>query len=81
MKRYHCLGFLVKNGRCKVACYDVVKNKVEVIPSLDWNAIKDELCTSLEAESLVASWKDNAEFAWSDLSKLSRVAELRRIDD
>lgn len=66
MKKYHCLGFVVQNGRCKVACYDVVNNQVLVMPSLDWAAIKDELCTNAEAEVLVDYWKNNAEFSWND---------------
>lgn len=71
MKRYHCLGFVVEKG-CKVACYDVVQNKVLVMPSLDWHEIKDEPCTNLQAETLIMAWKSNAEFAWNDLAKLRR---------
>lgn len=57
MKRYHQLGFIVKDGRCKIAYYDVLENQCDVVPSLDFKAIEETECTSAENETLQMRWK------------------------
>jgi hypothetical protein len=64
MKRYHCLGYSVKSGECKVACFDVVLNRVEVMPSLNWHNIRDEECTEKQALKLTEAWANGDIWEW-----------------
>lgn len=41
MNRYHKLGFIVKGGKCFVAFYDMMSHAVQVLPAIEYKAVKD----------------------------------------
>lgn len=66
MKKYHKLGYIIRNGKCRIAYYDVLKGRVSIVSALDWKLIADELCTDAENQSLQMRWEDWEKFSWND---------------
>jgi hypothetical protein len=57
MNRYHKLGFIVKGGKCFVAFYDMMSHTVQVLPAIEYKAVKDEMVPPHVVEEAVKDWE------------------------